>query len=84
MRVLQLNIRKALIDTMLSGIKQGGYDVGASGSWPIRFPSKILGISGDYSGSPDAMEWGPGISGSVTGWSSHKQNSTLRIIAIGY
>jgi len=48
MQVLQLNIRKALIDTMLSGIKQGGTGwVSGSGTtfvFPIAL-SKIMNAS---------------------------------------
>ena len=65
-------------------IIQGGYDTGKSGSWAIKFPNNILGISGDYAGSGGGMDWGPSISGNTTGWSSSSSGSGLRVIAIGY
>lgn len=65
-------------------IIQGGYDTGKSGSWAIKFPNNILGISGDYAGSGGSMDWGPSISGNTTGWSSNSSGSGLRVIAIGY
>lgn len=65
-------------------IIQGGYRNGNSGSWAIAFPHALLGISGDYSGEGGAMDWGPSISGTTTGWSSGSCGSGLRVIAIGY
>ena len=65
-------------------IIQGGYGAGKSGSWAIAFPHALLGISGDYSGEGGAMDWGPSISGTTTGWSSGSCGSGLRVIAIGY
>ena len=44
MRVLQLNIRKALIDTMLSGIKQGGRSSSGNFTYPVAF-SNVCSIS---------------------------------------
>lgn len=65
-------------------IIQGRYSAGKSGSWAIAFPHALLGISGDYSGEGGAMDWGPSISGTTTGWNSISCGSGLRVIAIGY
>jgi len=49
MQVLQLNIRKALIDTMLSGIKQGGKSANTVKNENITFPiefSVLYGVIG--------------------------------------
>ena len=64
--------------------KQGGYDLGKSGSWAIAFPHALLGISGDYAGDSGKMDWGPSISGDTTGWSAFGAGSGVRVIAIGY
>lgn len=69
---------------MIPIIIQGGYNLGKSGSWAIKFPNNILGISGDYSGSGGSMDWGPAISGNTTSWSASGAGSNVRVIAIGY
>ena len=64
--------------------KQGGYELGGSGSWAIAFPHALLGISGDYAGGGGKMDWGPSISGNTVGWSTSGAGSGVRVIAIGY
>lgn len=64
--------------------KQGGYDLGKSGSWAIAFPHALLGISDDYSGNSGKMDWGPAINGNTTRWSASGAGSDVRVIAIGY
>ena len=44
MQVLQLEIRKALIDTMLSGIKQGGFSSSGTFTYPISMSKFITGV----------------------------------------
>lgn len=60
MQVLQLNIRKALIDTMLSGIKQGGYHYNGktiesdslTSQWTVSFPVAFINACFMVTGSP--------------------------------
>ena len=78
-----LLIAKIIIFWLL-GIRQGGYELGTSGSWAIAFPHALLGISGDYSGNNGKMDWGPSISGNTTKWSAGGAGSGIRVIAIGY
>ena len=60
MQVLQLEIRKALIDTMLSGIKQGGYHNNGkteesdalTPKWTVSFPITFAYNCFTLTGSP--------------------------------
>lgn len=72
---------------MFTGLRsvpdQGGYNVGTSGNWAVKFPNALLAISGDYSGS-GGMDWGPSIWGSTTAWGASSEGSGLRVLSIGY
>ena len=77
-------VKGGIFITLVLADKQGGYNLGKSGTWPISFPHALLGISGDYSGSGGAMDWGPSISGNTTSWSTGGAGSSSRVIGIGY
>lgn len=65
-------------------IIQGSYSGGKTGTWAIPFPHALLGLSGDYAQNTGNMDWGPGISGDVNGWTAGGSGAASRVIAIGW